>query len=280
VVINGEDQQEPPAMEMSGEPSESVIVSCGKLRLPSENEYFLELYASESVEGGEDNIYRAILADDAVDLGSRSTVLRWVHADSAVNANEGSELWGRVSAGERITLNRECRFERLSAPAIAFGEPMQLEMPPPEGEPLEPGDIPHVIDEDAGRWLVKGKLKVPGNRRVETNLVSTGEGHIGDGTHIAGSIKSHKDLHLGRCVVVEGSVVSGCNIHLAEGCRIKGPVLAEKTVFIERGCVLGSPDKPTTVSARRAEVALGTAAHGTFWAHEQGRLTDEVGKED
>ena len=78
--------------------------------------------------------------------------------------------------------------------------------------------------------------------------------------------------------MVEGSIVSGRNIHLAEGCRIKGPVLAEKAVFIERGCLLGSPESPTTVSARRAEIAPGTVAHGTVWAHEEGRVTDEPGK--
>jgi cytoskeletal protein CcmA (bactofilin family) len=157
---------------------------------------------------------------------------------------------------------------------------VHLQSNDPEGEPLEPGEIPRVIDDSAGRWLIKGKLEVPDNRRIEANLVATGEGWIGDGAHIAGSVKSHKDLHLGRGVVVDGSVVSGHDLYLAEGCRIKGPILAEKRLFIERGCVLGSPDNPTTVSVRRAEIAPGTVAHGTFWAHEEGRLTEQAGKEN
>jgi hypothetical protein len=279
LVLDGKERQEPPPMEEPGKPSEAVIVSCGGLRLPAGNEYLLELYASESVEGGEENIYRAVLADDAINLGPRSSVLRWLHAERAVNIGEGCKLWGRVSAGERVTLGRESLFERLNAPHIAFGDPVQLEIDAPDGELLEADEIPRVIDDEAGRWLVKGDLEIPENRGVETNLVATGEGRIGERAHIAGSIKSHKDLHLGRGVVVEGSVVSGRNIHLGEGCRIKGPVLAEGSVFIERGAALGAPDSPTTVSARRAEVAPGTVAHGTFWAHERGRLTAEPGKE-
>jgi len=280
LILDGKEQQEPVFKDGSDQPAGTMIVSCGRLRLPAENEYLLELYASGSVAGGKENIYRAILADDAIDLGPRSMVLRWMHAERAVNAGEGSRLWGRVSAGERITLGRESRFERLNAPSIAFGEPVDLEIHAPEGEPLEPGDIPRLVDHSMGRWLIKGKLEVPENRRVEADLVATGEGQIGDRAHIAGNIKSQKDLHLGRSVVVEGSIVSGRDIHIAEGCRIKGPVLAEKRVFIERGCLLGSPDSPTTVSARCAEIAPGTVAHGTVWAHEEGRVTDEPGKGD
>ena len=32
--------------------------------------------------------------------------------------------------------------------------------------------------------------------------------------------------------------------------------------------------------ARRAEIAPGTVAHGTVWAHEEGRLTDQPGEGD
>jgi hypothetical protein len=279
LVLDGKERQEPPPTEKSDEPSETVIVSCGRLRLPAGNEYLLELHASESVEGGEENIYRAILADEAINLGPRSRVLRWLHAERTVTAGEESELWGRVSAGELIRLGLESRFERLNAPHIVFGEPVQLEIDAPDGELLEADELPRLIDDEGGRWLIKGKLEVPENRRVEANLVATGEGWIGERAHIAGSIKSQKDLYLGRGVVVEGSVVSGRDIHLGEGCRIKGPVLAERSVFIERGSLLGSPESPTTVSARGAEIAPGTVAHGTFWAHEQGLLSEEPGKE-
>lgn len=279
LVLDGKDEQEPHLAEEAGRNAATMILSCGRLRLPADNEYLLELYAAESVEGGASNTYRAILADDAVDLEAGSTVLRWLHADRIVNTGGDSRLYGRASAGERITLGMGCLFERLNAPTIAFGEPVSLEIPDPDGEALGPDDIPRLEDEAAGRWLIKGKLEVPENRKIEADLVATGEGRIGERVQIAGSIKSHQDLHLGRGCVVEGSVVSSGDIHLGEGCEIHGPVLSEKTVVIDRGCTLGSPDMPTTVSARRAEVAQGVVVHGTFWAHEEGRLTDEPGKD-
>ncbi|MBD3868566.1 MAG: hypothetical protein IFK94_10625 [Acidobacteria bacterium] len=266
VILNGVTDQQPP------EQSEAVIVSCGDLRLPPEKEYTLEMYARESVHGGAGNTYRAVLSDHDIALGPNSTTLRWVHACQSVNAGEGCTLWGRVSAGERLTLDKDTVFERLNAPCIEFGEPVDPLTPAREGERLDPGDVPHLIDDSAGRWLVKGKLDIPDNRRVEANLVVTGGGRIGDGTTIKGSIKSHKDLYLGRGVKVDGSVVSQRDIYLDEGCRIRGPILAERVVHIQRGCVLGSPEQATTVSARRARVAPGVVAYGTFWAHEEGHV--------
>ncbi len=267
LVLDGRTDRQAP------ENTEAVIVSCGRLQLLPESEFPLELYARESVDGGAGNTYRAILADDSIDLGPRSTTLRWVHAGHAVNAGEGCTLWGRVSAGERITLAMDTVFERLNAPRIVFGEPARLDIPAPDGERLDAGDLPRLIDATAGRWLIKGMLDVPGNRRIEADLVATGGGRIGDRTRITGSIKSHKDLYLGRGVEVDGSVVSRRDIYLAEGCRIRGLLLSERAVYIQSGCVLGSPECATTVSVRRAEIAPGVVAHGTFWAHEEGRLT-------
>ena len=269
-VLEATEDQEAPTQP------EAVIVSCGSLRLSPESNYPLELYARKSVVGGDGGTCRAILADEDIELGPECTTLRWVHANRSFSAGAGCSLWGRVSAGEQIRLTTNTVFERLNARRITFGESAVSAIPPPDGERLESGDLPRVIDDSAGRWLVRGKLDVPENRRIDASLVATGSGRIGDRARITGSIKSHKTLVLGRGVVVDGNVVSLHDIQLGEGCLIRGLLLAGGTVTIREGCVFGTPEAATTVSARQAVVAPGVIVHGTFWAHQQGRTDAAV----
>jgi cytoskeletal protein CcmA (bactofilin family) len=269
-VLDGNEDREAPTQP------DAVVVSCGSLRLSPKSNYPLELYARKSVVGGDGGTCRAILADEDIDLGPECTTLRWVHADRSFSAGAGCSLWGRVSSGGEIRLAADTVFERLNARRITFGESAAPAIPPPDGDRLESGDLPRVIDDSAGRWLVRGKLDVPENRRIDANLVATGSGRIGDRARITGSIKSHKTLVLGRGVVVDGNVVSRRDIQLGEGCLIRGLLLAGGSVTIQEGCVFGTPETATTVSARRAVVSPGVIVHGTFWAHEQGR-TDAAG---
>ncbi len=256
-----------------------MLLSSGTLCLPAEAVYLMEIYAAQSVEGGTGNVYRGVLAEDRIELAPGSASLRWMHAGSAISIGEDSWLHGRVSADERIELADRCHFERLNAPRIALGGNLALSMTPVNGVPLDYHDLQNVVDVAAGRWLCKRELRVPAERKVEADLVSTGSAEIGDGTWIAGSIKCHKDLHLGRGVVVDGSVVAGRDLHLAAGCRIHGPVLAERSISIERNCEIGSPQNPTTVSARTIRVECRVVVHGSVWAHQEGRVGDGAREE-
>jgi UDP-3-O-[3-hydroxymyristoyl] glucosamine N-acyltransferase len=249
-----------------------MTLSCRALRIPPELVLVLELYTAESLEAGTGSIYRAVLAEGDVELGRRCMVLRWLHAGRSLRTGAGCALHGRLSADEAILLEPDCVFERLNAPRIDFGTPVSLDLHRGETELIEADDLPRVVDVSAGRWLIKRRLELPARRRVESDVVVTGSALIGEGARIIGSIKSHKDLVLERGVVVEGSVVSGRTVHLSEGCRIHGPVLAEKNIHMARGCVIGTADKPTTISARRIQVEAGVATHGTVWAHEGGLL--------
>ncbi len=265
---------------------ERMILSCGDLNLPAETMYPLEIYAGESLQGGERNIYRAVLAEDRIRLGNESISLRWLHAGGVVHARPGCVLYGRISADGAILMADDCRFERLNAPLIEFGRA------PEAGKAnnsrknktqltvLEPKELPHVVEVAAGRWLIDKKLEIPEGRSVETDLVVTGWAKVGGGTRIIGSMKSQKDLYLENGVEVTGSVVSGENLFIGEDCRIRGPVLAEGNIYIEQGTVIGTSDIPTTISAKDIMVASGSVAYGTIWAHKDGRIcpSSEVAK--
>ncbi len=244
-----------------------VVVGCGRLDLPAGALFPHEVYAANSVEVGERTICRAILADGDLRLGRGCWSLRWLHARVSLLAREDCALHGRASANISMRLEQGCRFERLHAPTVAFGAPAPLPPAPVAREPLAASDIPRLIDDAAGRWLVRGDLELPAGRSVSADLVVTGRLRVGAGALVNGGLKSHGDLVLEDGVEVNGSVVGSRDVRVGRGCRIRGPVIAERDARIGAGTRLGSAERPTTLSVRQLEIEAGAVAHGTVWAH-------------
>ena len=270
--------------EMSARATRHVIACGGDLLLPERTMFLPEIYADGTVRGGDENIYRAVLAEEEIQLGRNSTSLRWLHATRAVSARSGTVLFGRVSADQFIRLERGCRFERLSAPRVEFcykadaGE-FAGGITYREAAVLRPRDLPNRVEVKAGRWLIAGNLEIPAGKIVNADLVVTGAVRIRTGVHLVGNIKSHKNMHMAKGVEVDGSVVSGGDITFEAGCRLYGPVAAEGAISVGEGVVFGTAARPTTVSAARIYVEPGAVAHGTVWAHVDGRVVLSPAKE-
>jgi len=249
-----------------------LVVGCGALQLAPGAFHRREVYAAGAINGGEWNIYRAVYGEGDVRLGSESRTLRWLHAGGSVFARPGCRLYGRASAEGALRLEVACRFERLHAPTVAFSAPALLEPNGHPTPPLYPSEVSGLVQEAAGRWLVRGDLHVPAHRRVPCDLVVTGKLTIGAGAHVAGAIKSRRDLVIDDGAVVEGAVVSGRDLRVGRGCRLHGPVVAERFARIGAGTRIGTLAVPTTLAARRLAVEGGAVAHGTVWAREVGEV--------
>ncbi len=263
-----------------------LVLACGDLKLPGETMFLPEVFAEGSIVGGENNIYRAMLAGSDITLGRGSTLLRWVHA-RAIRVHADGVLFGRASADESIVLEAGCRFQRLHAPRLAFGEtPGTCDSAGDEprgvfdGLELAPDDVPNTVDVKAGRWLVDGDLEIPAGKTVKADLVVTGGIEIRKGARVDGAIKSHKDIRIAEGAVINGSVISGRDLVVERRSRIYGPVLADRSIACGEGVVLGTAAKPTSVSAEEITVVRGTVAHGTVWAHRNGRVLDSADTPD
>jgi hypothetical protein len=246
----------------------AVIVGAGQLELSGRALFPLEVYGGGDVEVGDGTVCRAVLAHGDLRLGRGCWSLRWLHAKGSLTAQESCALHGRASAAAALRLEPGCRFERLNAPVVAFGTPVGT----PAGTPavLAPwtaSDVPDLVEDAAGRWLVRRRLEIPAHRLVTSDIVVTGELHVGEGTRIVGSVKSHGDLHLAAGAVVEGSVVTWRDVVIGPGCSVRGPVLAERDARIGTAVVLGSAACPTTLTVRCLEIEAGSVVHGTVWAH-------------
>lgn len=259
---------------------ERLLMSPGDLDLPDGFVHTTEVYAGGDLRAGEGSVYRAALADGDLRLGADSASLRWLHAGGGLTAGPRCFLGGRASADGRLTLAPGCRFERLSAPEIAFGEgkdgaagphpPPAPPPPDPEREALQPERVPHLCDRRGGRWLVAGNLDLGPGRLIRADLVVLGRAVLRRGSRLEGSLKSRGRLVLEAGATVTGAVVGEGDLVVGEGALVAGPVAAEGTVLLQRGAVVGAPATPTTVLAGTILVEPGTRCHGTVRAHRRG----------
>lgn len=244
--------------------TQRIVIALGKLTLPGNLTFAREIYGRQLILGGDNTLFRAILAKGDLFLGERSMVLRWAHA-RALYAGADCRFQGRLSAEKRIVLEPGCIFTRLHAPHIRFG----LGTPPDrQNQRRTPGRDTKA----EGRMLASTNLEFPRNSTFHGDIVAHGDVLIHDGAVIQGSIKAHGALRLGCNVTVSGSLVCGKRMIIAAGCTLGGPLIAEQRIDIAAGTVVGSPAALTTITAPVIRIAYGVVAHGTVWASRQGSV--------
>jgi cytoskeletal protein CcmA (bactofilin family) len=241
-----------------------VIVASGSdLLLPSETNFSKDIYSANSMIGGTNNRYRAILAEKDIRLGRDSSVMRWIHAVGEFSADPGCHLYGRVSSDTGIRLSEECSFLRLNAPYIAIGS---------EVEPVETVAHLGTILATQQRLLHDGDFEIRAGETFPGNLVVRGRLRIGAGARVCGSVKSEKEVVLESGAAVEGSLISASIMRVGQDCRIRGPVIAERAMLLQKGVRCGTLQNPTTVSAPSIRVEEGVEVFGTLWARDQGQV--------
>jgi len=242
-----------------------VIASVGVLTLPHSTTFEKDIYARQTLRGGNGDEYRAILGEHEIHLGEASTVNRWVHGVGEVSCERDCRLHGRISSESTIRLRAGCRFTRLNAPRIEIGAAKVNE------SPVEDAFSKHssVLTE---RLLHDGDLSIAPGEVMDRHLVVRGELRIGEGAHLLGNVKAQKDVFLSTGVRAYGSMISGATLRIGAECQVRGPLIAERMIAVGQGARMGTLDAPTTVSAPHIEIAEGARVFGTLWAREQGQV--------
>ncbi|MCE1242086.1 hypothetical protein [Oryzomicrobium sp.] len=252
-----------------------LVLGAGDLMLPNDHIFSGEVYAEGSLRGGSGLVLRAVLAKGDIRLGAETYVLRWLHADGVAVAGEGSRLYGRASAGQRLLLGPGCRFGRMYAPRIEF-TPLVRPAPASPRQRLRRREAmeapPRLQAGDMGRWLVRGDLAVAGGTWHRGHLIASADLLVGAGAFVAGSIKGNRDVLLDSGSRVHGSVVAGARVVMERDSQAMGPIVAEDVVEIGPGCVVGAPGHPTTITAPRIRIAPGALVYGSIWAREEGEV--------
>jgi cytoskeletal protein CcmA (bactofilin family) len=243
-----------------------LVAAASDLLLPSDSIFSKDIYSRGRLEGGANNSYRAILAEQAAHLGEKSTVQRWVHSVAELSAAQDCKLYGRASSESVVRLAVGCMFTRVNAPKIAAGEQAEVE--------LDSGKEGRSTWDVSTRILHEGDLEIAAQESFQGNLVVRGKLHIGAGARVYGNVKSERDAVLGTGARVEGSLISARNLILGPECKVHGPVIAEHEMWIGRDSRFGAANCPTTVSAPRITISGGAVIFGTLWARERGEVAD------
>jgi predicted acyltransferase (DUF342 family) len=247
---------------------ERVLVSHEQLAIPDGVKELGEIYATGTLVGGSDCVYRAVFCEGNVDLGDRSVVLRWIHAEGAMHARVGSQLVGRTTAEGSLQVDEGCYFERLSAPRIQFGAEAAPQAATPDVAMA--AESQRLSASDLALQRVDGDYAIPARTRLAGDLIVHGNVTVGEDCVLLGSLKAKKLAEIGRGTQVNGSIIAVGNLYVAPDCVIQGAIIGESDIFIDQRARIGSTAAPTTVTAERIYVAPGVVAHGLIWARRQG----------
>ena len=265
VLANGNDAM---ALPLQNGECSVLIASATDLVLTSYARFAKDIYSLAGLVAGENNQYRALLADGDIYLGKRSSLLRWAHSSGGFSAGESCTLQARVSSDSRIQLAGGCTFVRLNAPRIDFGQPLYTSAAPT----VDPPNTALI----SKRTLHDGDFEIPSRETFHGNLVVRGKLHIGSGARVYGSVKSENDLFINPGAQVQGSLISERNLVIGPNCRIHGPIIAEREASIGGGTHCGEPQRLSTVSALRMKVASGVVVFGSVWAREHGEVVSSL----
>lgn len=237
------------------------------------------LYVEGDISTPNGSSFSALYATGSIDLGQRSEVLDWAHADTSIFLGAGCLAARRLSAGDTIVLGHDAWFERMVAPTIVFGQKssekssffdVSLNNKPQAVGQLR--DIPNVIVQTPSLFLVRGDCTLPADTHFSGSLIVTGFLTVGARTTVKGSIKARGGVRIGPGAQIEGAITCEKRIDLWSSVGVWGPVVSERQIIIGSQAVVGLLHAPTTLSANVIIMASGSRVHGAVWATELGMV--------
>jgi hypothetical protein len=247
--------------------TEVLVICAGPIQLPDGFQSLGDFYSQNDINSGRNNFFRALLSEARIVLGPGTQVLRWIHAESDLSAEEHCTLFGRASAARSLTLAPECKFERMYAPVIySSAAARQIEIR------SESAPFSKLAQAGLGRKRIHGQTRLSAGEQHYGNLVTTKGLEMDEGACVFGSVKANGQIELNERAEVDGSLVSTKRIHIASGGFVKGPIISEREIVIDAGVQVGLPGVPTTISAPHIRIAPGSVLHGTVWARVEGRV--------
>lgn len=229
------------------------------------------LYATADLDMRGGGMLSEVMSEGRLDLGPRSRVAGWAHADKGVHLGEHSVAGQRVSSSGDVQLDRGCCFERVHAPVVRFGRGTRAQRADaPRRMQADFAQLPGAVKRSDALWRVEGDCTLPEGCHFSGSLVVTGTLSIGAATLVEGDVKARKGVLVGPGAQVTGSVICDNGIHVMQGAEIGGPMVSETHLLLAAGVRLGGPQAPTTVNAGAIIAQEGVVAHGTVWARQAG----------
>src|SRR5207302_731450 len=100
-----------PGLWLGPQRTETLVLCAGPTQLPDGFQSIADFYSQTDLRSGRNNLFRGLLSEAGIALGGGTQILRWVHAESDLQAEEQCWLFGRASSSRSMTLAPGCKFE-------------------------------------------------------------------------------------------------------------------------------------------------------------------------
>lgn len=208
-----------------------------------------EIYAFKNVFLSGVESVRAIACKGDLFLGKGTVVERWVDAEGILAAGDECELGMSASSLTKLVIGVNCRFTRLFAPVIFFGEEV--------GEPNETSNHWRVINVITAATKVVRNIKyvdddvTDDNGVLDATIITKHNITVLNALSVKGHIRSHKNIHLGDDSTVFGNVFAEGEIYIGRNVRVYGSVFSQENIHVEAGSVIGQYGINKSIIARK-----------------------------
>lgn len=208
-----------------------------------------EIYAFKNVFLSGVESVRAIACKGDLFLGKGTLVERWVDAEGLLAVGDECELGVSASSLRKIVIGVNCRFKRLFAPMIFFGDE--------DGKPNETSNLWRVVN------VVTAANKVVRNIHYVDDDVTDDDGILDasvitkynlsvlNGLSVKGHIRSHRNIRLGDNTTVFGNVFAEGEVYVGRNVRVYGSIFSQENVHVESGSTIGQYGINKSVIARK-----------------------------
>lgn len=207
-----------------------------------------EVYARQNVHLYGVETIRAICSKKNLVLGSGTQVLRWVDAEGTLTAFDGCDLGISASSTTKILIGINCRFRRLYAPTILFGQV--------HGEESLINDHSQNIDLELIALNRFRNIKYVNDDLADAagaltgSIITIHDITVLNNLTVKGHIRSHKSIRLCDHAAVYGNLFAEEDIYLGQNARVYGSVFTQGSLYAERGVSIGQHGKTKSVIAR------------------------------
>lgn len=240
-----------------------------------------EIYAFKNVFLSGVESVRAIACKKDLYLGKGTHVERWVDAEGVLAAGDGCDLGVSASSLSKLIIGDNCRFTRLYAPMIFFGEVSD--------EPHEADNLWRVVNVVTTASKVVRNIKyvdddtTDENGILDASVITKYSLTVLNGLSVKGHIRSHKSVRLGDDSTVFGNVFAEGEIYIGRNVRVFGSVFSQENIHVEAGSLIGQFGVNKSVIARKEIIFekdccvfgyVSTEAHGISVPDESKKLSD------
>lgn len=248
--------------ELSEEVKEMVVCLQKDFKTPDITRTFAkEIYGGKNVEvAGKGVTLRAVYAKQNLILGTQTTVVRWADAEETVAVYDDCRLGISTTAGRRMSIGKNCTFQRLYAPQILIGQyPDEEEGYETDERNLGLEDIEQTEEQkkDTKQREIKRDIRYVDQAMLEENttalfdVCSKYDVMVLEGIVLKGDLCSYKNVRICDHGIVCGNIFAEGDIHIGKDTVVFGNIFSQGSIVFQENARVGQQGRVVSVVARK-----------------------------